>query len=226
MHDEKNVFRKSPVLAPSLICLDMCNLEREIRRIEKIGFRTLHVDIIDGAFSPSMPLGLNTVRQLRAKTDMIFDAHVMAVDNRYITDELLDIGVQSMCCHIETLSHADRWLSRVRKHGVRAGLALKPGTSLHELDFLLERADFILLMLINPGYADGNDEQQVPYARRKIMALREMIERQGLPTKICIDGRISWKDIETYSCGQVDTFVVGSICMKNHFEENLKKYIG
>lgn len=225
MRNDNSIIYKSPVLEPSLICLDMCNLEQEVRRIEKIGIKSLHVDILDGMFSPSLPLGLDTVRQLRAKTDINFDAHVMAVDNRYITDELLDIGVQSLCCHLETLSHADRWITQVKNSGVKAGLALKPGTSLHELEFLLERVDFVLLMLINPGYAGGHDERQVPYASRKIMALREMIDRQGLNTEICIDGRVSWNDIETYSSGIVNAFVIGSTCMKNQFEENIKNYI-
>ena len=63
--------------SPSLICLDLCNLESQVRQVEKAGIEMLHVDILDGHFSPSMPLGLDTVRQLRAKTDLAFDCHVM-----------------------------------------------------------------------------------------------------------------------------------------------------
>lgn len=69
----KEIWNESCILSPSLICLDMCNLEREVKTLEKAGIKMLHVDILDGHFSPSMPLGLDTVRQLRAKTDMFFD---------------------------------------------------------------------------------------------------------------------------------------------------------
>ena len=49
----------------SLITLDHCNLESQIHILESGGIDLLHVDILDGHFSPSMPLGLETVRQLR-----------------------------------------------------------------------------------------------------------------------------------------------------------------
>lgn len=65
-----SVWEEKCIISPSLICLDMCNLESQIRILEQSGINVLHVDILDGHFSPSMPLGLDTVRQLRQKTDM------------------------------------------------------------------------------------------------------------------------------------------------------------
>lgn len=93
----KNVWNESCILAPSLICLDMCNLEEQVHILERSGIKMLHVDILDGHFSPSMPLGLDTVRQLRAKTDLQFDCHVMVTEPDYFVDELLDIGVTRLC---------------------------------------------------------------------------------------------------------------------------------
>ena len=78
----------------SLITLDHCNLESQIHILESGGIDLLHVDILDGHFSPSMPLGLETVRQLRQKTDLAFDCHIMTDPQEYFIDELLDIGVQ------------------------------------------------------------------------------------------------------------------------------------
>ena len=192
-----SVWSEKCVISPSLICLDMCNLESQAKTLEQSGIELLHVDILDGHFSPSMPLGLDTVRQLRARTKLTFDCHLMVTEQDYFVDELLDIGVDQIVFHAETQPHIDGMLNRIHARGVRAGVALKPATPLSTLEYVLEKCDAVLLMLINPGYAFMKGEQQVAYADRKIRALREMIDRRGLDTKIELDGRISRRTSRT-----------------------------
>lgn len=219
----KEIWNESCILSPSLICLDMCNLEREVKTLEKAGIKMLHVDILDGHFSPSMPLGLDTVRQLRAKTDMFFDCHVMVTEQDYFVDELLDIGVDQIVFHGETQPHIDGMLNRTHAKGVKAGVALKPATPLSELEYVLDKCDTVLLMLINPGYAFVKGEKQVTYADRKIRELRKMITDRGLKTKIEVDGRISPDNIRTYGKSDVDIFVTGSTCIKkDNMEQSLE----
>ena len=220
----KEVWNEKCILSPSLICLDMCNLEREVKKLEQGGIKMLHVDILDGHFSPSMPLGLDTVRQLREKTDLFFDCHVMVTEQDYFVDELLDIGVDQIVFHGETQPHIDGMLNRIHAKGVKAGVALKPAPPLSELEYVLDKCDTVLLMLINPGYAFVKGEKQVTYADRKIRELRKMIDERGLETKIEVDGRISPENIRTYGKGDVDIFVTGSTCLdKKNMEESLKK---
>lgn len=207
------IWQQPCIFSPSLICFDMCNLEEQVRLLEQSGITMLHVDILDGHFSPSMPLGLETVRQLRQKTALQFDVHLMATKNDYFVDELLDIGVEQLVFHAETEPHIDNMLNKIRSRGVRAGLALKPATPVSDLKCVLEKCDTVLLMLINPGYAWNKAEQQVSYADEKIRELRGMIESRNLPTAIEIDGRISPKNIETYGTSMVDIFVAGSTCI-------------
>ena len=209
-----SVWDKKCVVSPSLICLDMCNLESQVRVLEQSGIELLHVDILDGHFSPSMPLGLDTVRQLRAKTDMVFDCHVMVTEQDFFVDELLDIGVDQIVFHGETQPHIDGMLNRIHARGVRAGVALKPATPLSTLEYVLEKCDTVTLMLINPGYAFMKGEKQVPYADRKIRELRRMIDERGLDTKIELDGRVSLQNIEDWGNGVADIFVTGSTCLK------------
>ena len=121
----KEIWNESCILSPSLICLDMCNLEREVKTLENNGIKMLHVDILDGHFSPSMPLGLDTVRQLRAKTDLFFDCHVMVTEQDFFVDELLDIGVDQIVFHGETQPHIDGMINRIHAKGVKTGVALK-----------------------------------------------------------------------------------------------------
>lgn len=184
----------------------------------------LHVDILDGHFSPSMPLGLDTVRQLRKKTDLFFDCHLMTTEQDFFVDELLDIGVDQIVFHGETQPHIDGMLNRIHAKGVKAGVALKPSTPLAEVEYVLDKCDTVLLMLINPGYAFVKGEKQVTYADRKIRELRKMIDDRKLHTKIEVDGRISMENIQTYGQKNVDIFVTGSTCIKKDaLEQSLEE---
>lgn len=207
------VWNESCIISPSLICFDLCNLEEQVRLLEQTGVKLLHVDILDGHFSPSMPLGLDTVRQLRDKTTLEFDVHLMATEQDYFVDELLDIGVQQIVFHSECEKHVDQMLNKIKSKGVRAGVALKPATSLSTIEYVIEKCDTVLLMLINPGYAGSAKEKQVPYAERKIKDLRNMINEQRLSTLIEIDGRVSVENIKSYAGSYVDVFVTGSTCI-------------
>lgn len=208
-----SVWEEKCIISPSLICLDMCNLESQIHILEQSGINVLHVDILDGHFSPSMPLGLDTVRQLRQKTDMFFDCHVMVENQDFFVDELLDIGVQQIVFHAETQPHIDGMINRIHAKGVKAGIALKPSTPLSTVEYVLDKCDSVLLMLINPGYAFLKGEKQVAYADRKIRQLRQMINERGLDTKIELDGRISLDNIRTYGKDLADVFVTGTTCL-------------
>ena len=208
-----SVWEEKCIISPSLICLDMCNLESQIRILEQSGIQVLHVDILDGHFSPSMPLGLDTVRQLRQKTDMFFDCHVMVENQDFFVDELLDIGVQQIVFHAETQPHIDGMINRIHAKGVKAGIALKPSTPLSTVEYVLDKCDSVLLMLINPGYAFLKGEKQVAYADRKIRQLRQMINERGLDTKLELDGRISPDNIRTYGKDLADVFVTGTTCL-------------
>ena len=148
----------------------------------------------------------------------------MVTEQDFFVDELLDIGVDQIVFHGETQLHIDGMINRIHAKGVKAGVALKPSTPLTEVEYVLEKCDTVLLMLINPGYAFVKGEKQVTYADRKIRELRKMINDRGLDTKIEVDGRISPLNIETYGKEDVDIFVTGSTCIdRNNMEESLKK---
>lgn len=209
----KDIWNEKCMISPSLICMDMMNLGQQIRELEENGIQMLHIDILDGHFSPSMPLGFETVRQLRDITDLYFECHVMTEQPEYYIDELLDIGVQQITFHIETAPHVDGLINHIHSAGVRAGLALKPSTPLSALEYEIEKCDSILIMQINPGYAFSKGESRVSFADRKIRDLRKMIDEKELNTKIMIDGRVSLENIQEYGKDIVDIFVGGTTCI-------------
>lgn len=220
-----NIWDEKCVMSPSLICMDQLHLEENIRKLEQAGIRMLHVDILDGHFSPSMPLGFETVKQLRRITDMAFECHVMSDSPEYFVNELLQIGVDEIKFQIETAPHVDGLINTIHNAGIRAGVALKPATPLSVLDYVLEKCDSVLIMQINPGYASHKGESRTCYSDRKVRELRGMIDERGYKTKIILDGRVSPENIATYGNGIVDIFVGGTTCLSmNDIPGSMEKF--
>ncbi len=221
----ENIWKKFCHISPSMITLDMCNLEEQCKMVTEAGIEMIHVDILDGHFSPSMPLGLDTVKQVGKKTDLELEAHVMVTDPQFFVDELIEAGVSQIVFHIETCEHVDSMLNYIHSKGIRAGVALKPATPLCNLEYILDKCDAVLLMLINPGFAQLKGEEQAVYSERKIHELHEMIKARGLETKVILDGRISPENIKTYGMsGEANIFVAGSTCIRKENQlESMKQ---
>lgn len=214
---------KKIVLSSSVMCADLVNLASSVKKLEEIGIDTLHIDVIDGAFSPSMPLGIETIKRMREITKLDFDIHIMAMNNEYFIKEMLAIGVQNITFHYETSLHIDRYVRLIKDAGAKAAIALNPGTSLSVLDAIIEELDMICLMLINPGFATNKNEKQVPYATQKITKLKHMIESKGLSTSIQVDGRVSLDSIAELVYAGADNLVLGSTSLfikENSLAEN------
>lgn len=197
-------------LLPSIMCGDLVNLEKSVKELENLGLEYLHIDLIDGHFSKSMPLGIETVRSLREVTDLKFDVHIMSLDNEFFVKEMLDIGVSRISFHYETTRHVDYLINLIKNNGVQAGLALNPSTPLSVLDYPLYDIDFVTLMLINPGFAGSKNEKQVPYAENKIRDLRNLIDSRNRNVEISVDGRVSLETIEMLVKAGADNLVLGS----------------
>lgn len=218
-------------LFPSLICLDAGNLLREVEAYNKAGFTTMHADIIDGHFSPSMPLGLETLRRVRQDSGTALDVHLMVEHNDYFLDEVLDIGAESVCFHIETIKHPQNWINRIKANGIKAGVALKPSTAVNSLECIMYDCDFVMLMLINPGYANSSSERQITYAGNKIQALKELIDTINPTCEIALDGRITPANIVDYAKSGAGIFVAGTSCFDPKLTleknmDNLKSILG
>jgi ribulose-phosphate 3-epimerase len=197
-------------ISPSLICTDLCNIEKDVHNLEAAGVDFLHIDLLDGHFSPSMPMGIEVVQQVRQKTQLPFDVHLMVENNEFFIREMAKIGIQQMCFHYESAFHVDRMLSLIQQNGIRPGIALMPATPLWVLEYCVERIEFVLLMLINPGFAGQKGEAQVRYAERKVADCRRFLSDRGRDIPIEIDGRVSFENIPQLVAAGADILVTGS----------------
>lgn len=203
-------MEKKLVLSPSIMCADLVNLERDIKALNENGFDTLHIDVIDGMFSPSMPLGIETIKRMREVTDCNFDVHIMSQNNEFFIQEMLKIGVESITFHLESSLHLDRYIHLIKEQQTKVGIALNPATPLDSLNYILAEIDMVCLMLINPGFAGNKNETQITYATKKIRDLNELIEKRQLNTMIQVDGRVSLEKIPSLIEAGANNLVLGS----------------
>ena len=198
------------IISPSLICADLCNLERDVRSLEEAGATNLHVDFVEPHFSPSMPLGLDVIRQLRSRTTLPFDVHIMTLMNEFFIREIVDIGANSIVFHVEMERHIEKMLQLIKGAGIKAGVALNPATPLDVLDYIAPELDYVLLMLINPGYAGSVGEERVRYAEKKIRDCRKKLNKNASSARIVVDGRVSFDIIPSLVKAGADVLVGGS----------------
>lgn len=197
-------------LLPSLLCGDLYNLEKSVEDIISAGYDTVHVDILDGHFSPSMPLGLESVYQMKQRSNVKMDVHIMSTNNEFFINKLVDMGCWQICFHYETTEHVDQLINSIKNKGIRVGLALKPATPIWVLEEIADSLDFVLLMLINPGYAGSKYETQVPYALEKIKRCQSFLNKKKLNIPIEIDGRIKFGQVTDLLEAGAKYFVGGS----------------
>lgn len=184
-------MKKEILISPSVICADMCNLEKDIRELEKNNIKMLHIDFIDGEFSPSMPLGFSTIQEARKLTEIKFDVHLMTVNNELFIQEALNAGADSICFHYESAFHVQRMIQLIKDAGREVGIALNPATPINVLDCVVSSCNYVLLMLISPGYAGNKNEGMVPYALEKIRDCRAYLDEKNPDAKIIVDGRVA-----------------------------------
>jgi ribulose-phosphate 3-epimerase len=194
-------------VAPSVMCVDLGHIETAVRRLEAARADLLHLDVADGHFVPNLLLGLDVIRHLRAISGLPMDVHLMVANPDQYIEPLAKIGVQYVSVHAEACNHLDRVLTEIRRHGMKAGVALNPATPLGALQYVLERLDFVLLMTVNPGFAG---QKLVAAAIRKIADCRRFLAECDPAIPIMVDGNVSFQHIPKMVAAGADILVAGT----------------
>lgn len=159
-------------LAASLICSNILDLGAEIRSLEEGGIDYIHIDVMDGDFVPRLGLHPEMVKAVRSITDIPIDVHLMINNPESFTTDFVKAGGDIITVHAESTKHLHRTIKLIRDAGVRAGVAINPGTSLHVLDYVLDDIDLVMLMAINPGIVG---HKLIPQALHKISELKKKL---------------------------------------------------
>jgi ribulose-phosphate 3-epimerase len=194
-------------IAPSILSADFSRLGEEIEAVERGGAGILHFDVMDGHFVPNITIGLPVLKSLAKVTRLPIDAHLMITEpGRYAT-QFVDAGAKMVSVHVETDAHLHRTLMSIKSAGAQAGVVLNPATPVTAVDEVLQFADYVLVMSVNPGFGG---QKFIPETLPKVRRLRQLINERQLDVRIEIDGGIDRSNIETVVEAGAEIIVAGS----------------
>ena len=191
----------------SLMCADLGNLIRDVRKLEKAGIDWLHFDIMDDHFVPNLTMGPLIVKSLRDKTHLPFDVHLQVSNPELFIPVFSKLGCEIITFHVEAVHHLFRTVSLIKKEGRKAGLAINPATPESHLKYILSEIDLIVVMTVDPGFVG---QKFIPQVIPKIGNLRKMIQEQGLRIDIAVDGNINERTIKKTKKAGANVFIGGT----------------
>ena len=200
------------MVAPSLLAADFTNLAKDIDMVNRSNADWFHLDIMDGLFVPNISFGLPVIEAIKKIAQKPLDTHLMITNpGRYIKD-FRDAGASHLTVHYEACTHLHRTIEEIHESGMKAGVTINPHNPVHLLEDIVEMADLVLIMSVNPGFGG---QKFIENTYERISKLRELIERKNSHALIEVDGGITTENAgKLYQAG-ADVLVSGSFIFKS-----------
>ena len=200
-------MQQSVRIAPSILSADFASLGAEVRAVSQAGADYIHIDVMDGHFVPNLTIGPAVVAALRPHSSLPFDVHLMiSPADPYIPD-FVQAGADIVTVHVEAGPHLHRTIQLIKDEGVRAGLALNPGTPVTVVKPLLDTLDLVLVMSVNPGFGG---QSFIAGQLEKIRQLRTLIDKTERKIDLQVDGGINSENAADAIAAGADVLVAGS----------------
>jgi len=196
-------------IAPSILACDFARLADEARRAEDAGADALHVDVMDGHYVPNITIGPVVVEAVRSSTRLPLNVHLMIEDPGAFAAEFVEAGADYIVAHVETPESTRKALDLARARGVKAGVALNPGTPFEKAAEWAGEADFILVMSVEPGFGG---QEFVPAVLPKCRQARAAV-RDG--AEVGVDGGINLQTARAAVEAGVTCLIAGTFLFRS-----------
>jgi ribulose-phosphate 3-epimerase len=197
----------SAIIAPSILSADFGNLQRDIEMINNSQADWFHVDVMDGVYVPNISFGFPVIKAIKKHAKKPLDVHLMIVQPERYVAMFKEAGADNLSVHIEASTHLHRTLQHIKQAGMKAGVAINPHTAISMLEPVIQDADLICLMSVNPGFG-GQKFIEKTYSR--ISELKELISKNDSNAKIEIDGGVDLLNAPLLLKAGADIFVAGN----------------
>lgn len=210
------------ILSPSILSANFAELGNQMKAVERGGAQYIHIDVMDGMLVPTISYGMPVIKSIRDVTDLVFDVHLMIIDPiRYIKD-FVEAGADIITFHYESTNDAQAVIDEIHKYGKKAGMAIKPKTSVEAFRPFVNDLEQLLVMTVEPGFGG---QQYIDYCTDKVRDTRAMLDMYGLKTDIQVDGGINIANVHHVIEAGANVIVAGSAVFKGNIEERTKKFI-
>jgi ribulose-phosphate 3-epimerase len=195
------------IIAPSLLAADFARLGEEARAVERAGADWLHLDVMDGHFVPNISFGPLVVKALRPHTSLPLDVHLMIAPADPYIAAFAEAGADHISVHPEAGPHLHRTLQLIRSLGKKPGIVLNPATPVDAIAHVLDLADLIMVMTVNPGFGG---QAFIASQLSKIATIRRMIDATGRHIALQVDGGITSETAGQVLAAGADTLIAGT----------------
>lgn len=194
-------------LCPSLLAADFARLGEQLAVVQRAGADFLHIDVMDAQFVPNLTFGPIVVEACRKLTSLPLDVHLMVVEPLRFLEEFARAGADHLTVHLEAVADPAAAARTIRDRGLRAGIAIKPGTPIERLLPFVGDIDLALVMTVEPG---AGGQAFLPKSPGRIARVRQAIAAGDLDCLLQVDGGIGPSTIAAAAEAGADTFVAGN----------------
>ena len=212
------------ILAPSMLSADYMNLESEMKKLENLGVKWLHVDIMDGHFVPNLTFGYSMVSALKKVTSLTLDVHLMIDEPIKYIEEFIKAGSDFITLHIEsdTKENIQKTIKLIKESGKKAGLSVKPNTKAEEIIPFIKDIDMVLVMTVEPGFGG---QKFMADMMPKLKTLSDAIKKENPDCLLEVDGGINEENVKIVKENGANVIVCGSAYFNAEDKEKFIKTI-
>lgn len=208
-------------IAPSILSILNQNVIAITQKLESLGIKYLHLDVMDHLFVPNQTFDYQFIQQIRPFSTLIFDTHLMIVEPEKQIDNYLDAGSDIITFHIEATHNAQEIIDKIKNRNKKVGIAIKPKTAVDSIIPYLKQLNLVLIMSVEPGFGG---QKFIENVLEKVRFLKAYKEEQHLSYQIEIDGGINNQTIDLAKQSGVELAVVGTyLFQKENIEATLKE---